>query len=167
MDATTFDVLFFYCIWLINDSLFFLGFKNKYMFNFVHSIFPVALTIPNILKKQYVFQAAIIITTVAINLLLINKYLVTISYLVCYIFLLKKILNYSRKSSKFRIKIPMYVPVLLTVVFTHLIFIIGHGNHDWANSIYLPSFLWLFRIILITSLMIGHIYLRKFFFNEP
>lgn len=159
------DIFYFYAIWLINDLIAFFHFGNPIAFFFVHCSFPIAILISDVFKKNSILQTIVICISVYFNILFRNKYIIISTYILTFIFLLSKILFSLKKPKSERIKVDVYVCVLISLVFTHLIFLFGFGNFDWSKSVYVDYFLFTMRFIYLLTLTMGHVYLRRFIIN--
>ncbi len=165
LNRNSIEIFYFYSIWLINDLLAFCYFGNQFAFYFVHCTFPIAIFCSLVFRNKLFIQISLITVLVYFNYTFMNKYLIVITYLSALIFLLYKILTFLSKSRNERLKIPIYLSILVSIVFTQLIFLFGFGQLNWVNSVYIEYFLYTMRIIYFITLVLGHVYLRRFIIN--
>ena len=155
-------IFLFYTIWYIQSLLTWIVPNTTLTFYFVHCAFPIAITGALVSKnknwKQYIF----ITTIILINFKLKNRYIIDISYLFTYFFILLQIHRLISSSNKNRSIIPVYGMMLSVLIMTHLIFLFGYVKVDWSHSLYSKYFVNSIIIIYLTSLSIIHVQFRRF-----
>ncbi len=155
-------VFLFYATWYLHSVLTLIFGNTGLTFHFVHCTFPIAITGALISKNKNWKFYIIIITITLINIKLKNRYIIDISYLFTYFFILLQIHRLLSSSNKNRSIIPLYGMMLSVLIMTHLIFLFGYVKVDWSHSLYSKYFVNSIIIIYLTSLSIIHVQFRRF-----
>ena len=156
------DVLFFSIICLVGSVWLRLNIGHEYLYNFFHCSFAIVLPLSVIWKRAVIEKYTIAMLLVALNLYFMNLYFIIISNLLLFIFMAHRIVSFTLKPRYFREKIPVYVSILVFLIFTQLIFLISHIKLEWKNSQLVGYFLFVTQFIYLTTFIIGHVYLRRF-----
>ncbi|MEY2792291.1 MAG: hypothetical protein RJA76_283 [Bacteroidota bacterium] len=159
------DVSFFFLICLLNDFWFQLNIASAYVYNFFHCSFAIVLPLSVIWKRTGIEKYILLILMVALNLYFVNLYFIVISNLLLFVYMANRIVGFTLKSSYFREKVPVYLSILIFLIFTQLIYLISHMKMDWKNSQLVDYFLFATQFIYLTTFIIGHVYLRRFIVN--
>jgi hypothetical protein len=161
-DLKFLDMIIFFLICLIANLWIQLNIVREYVYNFFHCSFAIALPISIIWKKAGLEKPILLIFVVALNLYFENLYFIVASNLLLFVFLAHRIVGFTLKSRYFREKVPVYVSILIFLIFTQLIYLISHIKLDWKNSQLVDYFLFATQFIYLTTFIIGHVYLRRF-----
>lgn len=164
-DSTFVDVSCFFLICLVNNIWFQLDSASTYFYNFFHCSFAIVLPLSIIWKRPGIEKYIVLILLVALNLYFVNLYFIVISNLLLFVYMANRIVGFTLKSSYFREKVPVYLSILIFLIFTQLIYLISHIKMDWKNSQLVDYFLFATQIIYLTTFIIGHVYLRRFIVN--
>jgi hypothetical protein len=159
------DVLFFSFICLIGSIWLMLNIGHEYLYNFFHCSFAIVLPLSIIWKRPGIEKYIVLILLVALNLYFVNLYFIVISNLLLFVYMANRIVGFTLKSSYFREKVPVYLSILIFLIFTQLIYLISHMKMDWKNSQLVDYFLFATQFIYLTTFIIGHVYLRRFIVN--
>lgn len=156
------EVFLFYVIIFLNDVFICLKLDNRFAFYFIHCSFPVALSAV-VLKKHFNVSFFMFLgVLVILNNLLLNYGFIILSYLFLFFIMSNRIYKFSMMSKNFREKIPVYVSILAVLIISHLIFLMSIVKVDWHASRPLDYFLFLTQFIFLSSIIIGHVHLRRF-----
>jgi hypothetical protein len=159
------DVFYFSCICFINVIWVFLNIGHEYLYNYFHCSFAIVLPLSVIWKRTGIEKYIVLILMVALNLYFVNLYFIVISNLLLFVYMANRIVGFTLKSSYFREKVPVYLSILIFLIFTQLIYLISHIKMDWKNSQLVDYFLFATQFIYLTTFIIGHVYLRRFIVN--
>lgn len=162
VDARFIEVPVFFVILLLNNIWSKLNIGHEYLYNFFHCSFAIVLPLSVIWKRAVIEKYIMAILLVALNLHFMNLYFIIISNLFLFIFMAHRIVSFTLKPRYFREKIPVYVSILVFLIFTQLIYLISHVKLDWKNSQLVGYFLFVTQLIYLTTFIIGHVYLRRF-----
>jgi hypothetical protein len=146
----------------VNNIWFQLNILDTHFNNFFHCSFAIVLPLSVIWKRASIEKYIILILLVALNLYYINLYFIVISNLLLFVFMAHRIVDFTLKSRYFREKVPVYISILIFLIFTQLIYLISHIKLDWKNSQLVDYFLFATQFIYLTTFIIGHVYLRRF-----
>jgi hypothetical protein len=161
-DSRFADVSCFFLICLVNNIWFQLNILDTHFNNFFHCSFAIVLPLSVIWKRASIEKYIILILLVALNLYYINLYFIVISNLLLFVFMAHRIVDFTLKSRYFREKVPVYISILIFLIFTQLIYLVSHIKLDWKNSQLVDYFLFATQFIYLTTFIIGHVYLRRF-----
>ena len=162
VDTRFIEVPAFFLILLLNNIWSKLNIGHEYLYNFFHCSFAIVLPLSVIWKRAVIEKYIIAMLLVALNLYFMNLYFIIISNLLLFIFMAHRIVSFTLKPRYFREKIPVYVSILVFLMFTQLIFLISHIKLEWKNSQLVGYFLFVTQFIYLTTFIIGHVYLRRF-----
>jgi len=156
------SIFLFYLVWYFHTILTWIVPNTILTFHFVHCTSPIAITGALISKtknwKFYLF----LLTIILINLTLKNRYIIVISYLFTYFFILLHINRLISSSNKNRGLVPAYGLMLSVLLMDNLIFFLGHMKVDWKDSLYIEYFINSIILIYLSSLSIIHVQFRRF-----
>jgi hypothetical protein len=156
------SIFLFYLVWYVHTILTWIVPNTILTFHFVHCTSPIAITGALISKtknwKFYLF----LLTIILINLTLKNRYIIVISYLFTYFFILLHINRLISSSNKNRGLVPAYGLMLSVLLMDNLIFLLGHTKVDWKDSLYIGYFINSIILIYLSSLSIIHVQFRRF-----
>jgi hypothetical protein len=161
-DLKFLDMIIFFLICLIANLWIQLNIVREYVYNFFHCSFAITLPLSIIWKKAGLEKPILLIFLVALNLYFENSYFIVVSNLLLFVFLAHRIVSFTLKSRYFREKVPVYISILIFLIFTQLIYLISHIKLDWKNSQLVDFFLFATQFIYLTTFIIGHVYLRRF-----
>jgi hypothetical protein len=156
------EVFLYYLIIFLNYVFFWLKLDNRFAFYFVHCCFPVALSAVVVKKHVDVSFFLFLGVLIILNNLLLNYGFIILSYLFLFFIMSNRIYKFSMMSKNFREKIPVYVSILAVLIISHLIFLMSIVKVDWHASRPLDYFLFLTQFIFLSSIIIGHVHLRRF-----
>jgi len=142
-----------------------LNIGHEYLYNFFHCSFAIILPLSVIWKRTGIEKYIVLILLVALNLYFVNLYFIVISNLLMFVYMANRIVGFTLKSSYFREKVPVYLSILIFLIFTQLIYLISHIKMDWKNSQLVDYFLFATQFIYLSTFIIGHVYLRRFIVN--
>lgn len=155
----------FFLIILLNNIWSKLNIGHEYLYNFFHCSFAIVLPLSVIWKRTGIEKYIVLILLVTLNLYFVNLYFIVISNLLLFVYMANRIVGFTLKSSYFREKVPVYLSILIFLIFTQLIYLISHIKMDWKNSQLVDYFLFATQFIYLTTFIIGHVYLRRFIVN--
>jgi hypothetical protein len=159
------EIFLFYLIWLINCIWAFTGIWRHHLFYFVHSAFPIVLSFPIIIKCRTNFSLCLLIFLILLSLYFTNFIVILILNVACISVILNRIVEFSLKSRNLRQRVPLYVSVLAVLIITQLVFLANYVKVNWYDSRLVDYFLFLTQFVCLTSILISHVYLRRFIVN--
>lgn len=152
----------FYFIWYTHSVITLILGNTPLTFHFVHCTFPIAITAAFISKNLNWKFYSLLVLIILINLNLKNRYIIDISYLLSYYFILLHIYHLVSSSNRNRGLIPAFGWMLSVLIVTHLIFLFGHVKVDWTDSLYSSYFINSTILLYLSSLTIIHVQFRRF-----
>jgi len=159
------EVLLFFVLCLFNDIRGNLNPKSEYFFYFIHCAFPVVLPLSILnrnFKPLFILFVAVI---VFLNLQIRDYRIIVITYLLCLIVLSNRIVALALLSKKYRQILPIYIAILFLIVLTNLTYLLGFVKMDWTHSQLIHYFSFTIKFVYISTIILGHVYLRRFIVN--
>lgn len=162
INSIKFEFFGFYSVFLINGLLSYFLFGNNFAFYFPHCAFPLVLIWGLLFKNKSLLFYLSFVLILSFNVILKNQMLISISYLISFSLILFKIYKLLKQSRRQRRKIIVYAMILITLIFSHLILLLGGAGLNWVESRLVDYFVVLLKLIFLTTILLGHVHFRRF-----
>lgn len=86
-------------------------------------------------------------------------------YFVVLLLMVFRIYKFTLKSHVFREKIPVYISILAALIIAQFIYLMNEIQVDWHASKLVDYFLYLTQVVYLSTIILGHVYLRRFIVN--
>ncbi len=164
-DCNYIEIFLFYFIWLINCFWAIADIWRHYLYYFVHLAFPIVLSLPILAKISRITLLSLLFFLMFLSLYFSKLTIIVILNLSCVSIILTRIVEFSLKSRNYRQRVPVYVAVLAVLIVTQLIFLTSYVKVNWYDSLFVDYFLYFTQFVYLSTIIIGHVYLRRFIVN--
>jgi len=165
LDSSFVEVYTLYLICLANDALVYMDACSIILINFLHCAFPVFLIamiyFKNLRWWSFVFSLILFLFILYFH----DARIIVTTYLLLFIVFSRRIYQFSISSKRYREKVPVYCSILILLVITHLIFLMNNTKVDWHESKFVDYFLYVTQFVYLSTIILGHVYLRRFIVN--
>ncbi len=157
------ELFFFIC--LANQIWGAIDYKNVYFFYFFHCAMPIVLSLSIVSEKVkygYLFFQFLL---VLLNLYFHDVIFIVSTYFITMFLVMRQLVYFALNSKRNREKVPLYSAILGVIFLTQLIYLMNSAKVDWHGAQLVACFLYLTQFVYLSTIILGHVYLRRFIVN--
>ena len=158
-----FELFFFVCT--INQIWGNIDYKNVYFYYFFHCTMPLVLSLSILSDKINYRYMFLLLLLVLLSLYCQNVKFNIAIYLLSILLVMHRLIFCALNSKKNRDKVPLYIAVWCVLFLSNLIFLMNHTKVDWHESKFVDYFLYVTQFVYLSTIILGHVYLRRFIVN--
>jgi hypothetical protein len=160
-----YDILFYYLIFFTNACAGTFKICQNIFFNYLHCSLPVVLSVIIVRQRISVLTLLILVSFVYLNLAIVQFEFIVTTYLILILLIVNKAYRFSLMSKYYRSTLSVYGSIICSIIITQLIFLTSYVKVNWYDSLFVDYFLYLTQFVYLSTIIIGHVYLRRFIVN--